>query len=835
MRDTRVRLYAYSDAGGAGDILPTYTFVEERWGRVEAPSGRAAAVAGQQENTIDAVIALPRGAQASRNGLAKAGTQYYKVTALLDRRLANETQLLAVFADDATFTIVDSTAPAVATVTVSPSAPTLAIGATQQMAATVKDADGNVLTGRVVTWLSGNPAVATVSDAGLVTAIANGGADIVALVEGVSGSAVVTVGAEVLIPTTVTVSPASFSINIGQTQQLAATVLDQHGAAMTGQTIAWASSDQSIATVDANGLVIGISDGTVAITASCLSATPATADGAVAVIATQLLLDEFTTDQAAPLPSTRTCQPGPGTLAVVDTSGTKASIASGKLILGAGSVVNNPAITDSASRTLAPGLGLYVRTWISNTSLGSILSGWARQWAPSSLSVIAGCFYQFNEIKPLLGASTQISTGLFYHPIVNDATLAVSPTPVEMMYITTSTGGFIFLRGAAMQRWRLVWVVLGFVPGTAIRALAESMSQLAIDRVEISSVGGEFASDNAPATFTHATSTAGQTETASADAIVFHTITAATGATQELWVRREDANNGWIVRMSQSGGTIKIIEKTAGVETERASAAQTWTNGTAYAIAVICDAYSLRVMVNSVFVLRYDLADTHATAGGVFVSTAGSSFIAWRRYWALPAIAPPFNKTILPYGDSKTNGQGDDTNVLPLGYNGYAAYLCTLLSAGTGQSWYESPKRLARASYTVNMMRGLLGSDLAANAFDPDYVLINLGANDMVALPTEAQWTGDLGYIVDAMHRRWPLARVLLMRPWRRSFETAADTLAAWITETIATRPWCALGPDEQVFLKGDDNGASLTVEGVHPNHAGHLATAAAWQAAMGF
>ena len=194
LRDTRVRLYAYSDAGASGDILPTYTFVEERWGRVEAPTGRASAVAGQQENTIDAVIALPRNAQASRNGLAKAGTQFYKITALLDRRMANETQLLAVFADDATFKVVDNTPAAVASVVVSPSAPTLAVGATQQMTATVKDADGNVLTGRMVTWLSGNPAVAAVSDTGLVTAVADGGADIIALVDGVSGIAVAHIG-----------------------------------------------------------------------------------------------------------------------------------------------------------------------------------------------------------------------------------------------------------------------------------------------------------------------------------------------------------------------------------------------------------------------------------------------------------------------------------------------------------------------------------------------------------------------------------------------------------------------------------------------------------------
>ena len=97
-------------------------------------------------------------------------------------------------------TLAIGVAPAVvASVDVSPSAPTLAVGGTQQMTATPKDADGNVLTGRAVLWLSGNPDVATVSATGLVTAVGNGGADIVALVEGITGSAVVTVGAALVV------------------------------------------------------------------------------------------------------------------------------------------------------------------------------------------------------------------------------------------------------------------------------------------------------------------------------------------------------------------------------------------------------------------------------------------------------------------------------------------------------------------------------------------------------------------------------------------------------------------------------------------------------------
>src|SRR5207245_1533488 len=67
-------------------------------------------------------------------------------------------------------TITVPTVP-VGSVTVSPSAPTVTVGQTLQLSATTKDASGNTLTGRSVTWVTSNGAVATVSASGLVTAV----------------------------------------------------------------------------------------------------------------------------------------------------------------------------------------------------------------------------------------------------------------------------------------------------------------------------------------------------------------------------------------------------------------------------------------------------------------------------------------------------------------------------------------------------------------------------------------------------------------------------------------------------------------------------------------
>src|SRR3989449_26191 len=68
----------------------------------------------------------------------------------------------------------------VASVAVSPASPSIAVGQTVQLAAVTKEAAGNVLTGRTVTWTTSNSSVATVSASGLLTGVTIGTATITA-------------------------------------------------------------------------------------------------------------------------------------------------------------------------------------------------------------------------------------------------------------------------------------------------------------------------------------------------------------------------------------------------------------------------------------------------------------------------------------------------------------------------------------------------------------------------------------------------------------------------------------------------------------------------------
>jgi acid phosphatase type 7 len=92
----------------------------------------------------------------------------------------------------ATITVRATTVP-VASVTVTPNPASVGVGATIQLTATLKDANGTVLTGRPVTWSSSAVAVAMVSSSGLVSGVAAGAATITATSEGKSGTSALTV------------------------------------------------------------------------------------------------------------------------------------------------------------------------------------------------------------------------------------------------------------------------------------------------------------------------------------------------------------------------------------------------------------------------------------------------------------------------------------------------------------------------------------------------------------------------------------------------------------------------------------------------------------------
>src|SRR2546422_380249 len=128
-------------------------------------------------------------------------------------------RVLALLALTATISSCDAPGTAgpapVASVTVMPPGLDLTVGQTASLTASPRDGGGKPLPGRVVVWPSAEPAVATVSATGLVTAVSAGTATVTATSEGQSGSATITVTP---VPVaSVSVTPGSLGLTVGQT------------------------------------------------------------------------------------------------------------------------------------------------------------------------------------------------------------------------------------------------------------------------------------------------------------------------------------------------------------------------------------------------------------------------------------------------------------------------------------------------------------------------------------------------------------------------------------------------------------------------------------------
>lgn len=88
---------------------------------------------------------------------------------------------------------VATAAPSIAAVTLSPTSATITVGQQTSLTATPRDAAGNPLGGMPVTWTSSATTVAAVDAHGTITGIAAGSAVVTAAVNGISGSAAITV------------------------------------------------------------------------------------------------------------------------------------------------------------------------------------------------------------------------------------------------------------------------------------------------------------------------------------------------------------------------------------------------------------------------------------------------------------------------------------------------------------------------------------------------------------------------------------------------------------------------------------------------------------------
>lgn len=142
----------------------------------------------------------------------------------------------------------------VASIVVTPSAATVALGDTLRLVATALDADSSEVDGVEFEWSSNDTLVAVVDGSGLVAALTAGSTLVTASAGGASGAAEVRAEQR---PVAVVLTPEAATVAAGDTLRLVATALDAHGSPMDGVEFEWAASDTSVAWAGRSGLVFG--------------------------------------------------------------------------------------------------------------------------------------------------------------------------------------------------------------------------------------------------------------------------------------------------------------------------------------------------------------------------------------------------------------------------------------------------------------------------------------------------------------------------------------------------------------------------------------------------
>lgn len=337
-----------------------------------------------------------------------------------------------------------------------------------------------------------------------------------------------------------------------------------------------------------------------------------------------LLRDDFTTTEAAPLASPRTCEPGGGTLTLVQTDG-EFSIANGKLVF--------PAQTTAAwgdqgfyGAAVARAAGVALIQSVAWSAFGT-----NQQWFWSNAAAI-GLANRVHGMGGNLGITA--SRGFVPGDVGSGIALATSTT-YHVAMVLRNTGCLHFIKGGAFTNWTLEWVTSTSTTTPLYPALSNYDAAGTLSTLRVLDLPAPFSTDHGLATNRIAGAVSvGATFVHEADCLIEWTQTTlpSTNATR-MQLRKQDANNFWRI-VCEPTGYLGLQEVVAGIPTIRGAAPGVLANG--HRIVVIADGTTIRVYSNNVLRITYASATNFATATSgelELLSTGGavSDIVAWPR------------------------------------------------------------------------------------------------------------------------------------------------------------------------------------------------------------
>lgn len=309
-----------------------------------------------------------------------------------------------------------------------------------------------------------------------------------------------------------------------------------------------------------------------------LAITPAVplASGAPAPV--YLLRDLFSNDVAAGALNGTPAVPGPGTRSVTDGSAVAAA-GSGRLVIN-----GNPATVFMFSHGSFERIaGRVLRqdiVVVPTASQGRIRAGWSSNISNDQLD--AGVAFSGSTTFHIMGTSSILVSNFPFTP------------PYRLLAILRPTGVYLLGRAYSAGDDGIDGSYQLLLPGLN-EAVVQMYDKLTVttgaaqaittDSWEVLDLGGRYGQTYGLATEWVNAPTSGEAALGDADGWTEVIWTPQAGSTLDLKFRYTDDDNCLILRCDQAGGTIKLFDRTAGVETEYAAGkTQTFTAGTAYRV-----------------------------------------------------------------------------------------------------------------------------------------------------------------------------------------------------------------------------------------------------------
>jgi hypothetical protein len=358
---------------------------------------------------------------------------------------------------------------ALASIAITPQAPTIALGDNQPFTATGTYTDGSTQdVTSVVTWSSSDATVAIISNSarnyGVASSSGQGTATISASSNSMSNSTTITVGQATT--SSIAVTPSSIAVLLGYGEQFSATATFSDGSTQDiTQSATWTSSVSSVATINSTGYAFSVSTGTTTVLASSgsisagavLLVNPAGAISLVVTPASSSLLVgaqqqfsatlNYSDGSSANVTSTVTWSSSDPAAATISSGGLAVGVAGGSSTVEA-SWGSNPLTATATITVSAPPVSGGIPAWPTfaidlnsssqfpgvNGAAGPSSSGGVRLFATPNATwpyiETANNVFNFASVDSIL--ATAFSGSVYYA----EAVLALTP------YFATSTAGY---------------------------------------------------------------------------------------------------------------------------------------------------------------------------------------------------------------------------------------------------------------------------------------------------------------------------------------------------------------------------------------------------------